>query len=57
MATVVMGFNQFQKLWSCDLGIGLHTWDLGVRLYICDLGMLLLLLSRLSRVRLYATLV
>ena len=54
MATVVMGLNQFQKLWSCDLGTGLHTWDIGVGLYICDLGMLLLL-SRFSRVRLCAT--
>ena len=57
MATVVMGLNQFQKLWSCDLGTGLHTWHHGVGLYICELCMLLLLLSHLSHVRLYATLV
>ena len=39
MATVVMRLNQFQKLFFCDVGTGLHACDLGVGLYTCDLDL------------------
>ena len=36
--TVAMRLGQFQRLLSCDLGIGLHICDLGIGVHICDLG-------------------
>ena len=33
MATVAMGFGQFQRFLSCEVGAGFHTCDLGIELY------------------------
>ena len=34
MATVAMGFGQFQRFLFCNLGGGLHTCDLGMKVKV-----------------------